>query len=373
MNFKLDKEQEMLKKSFSEFLSKECPFDTLREIKESESGYSKKIWRKISQLGWLGMVFEEKYDGLEGSFMDLFILFEEIGKVLLPSPLLFGNVLPGLMLQNAASDDLKDQYMPRLINGKAIISVALFDEHGHMDQSAPGMVARKSGDDAYAVSGTRLLVPFAPSADKLMVCADIADQGPTLLLVDRKAPGVMVTPVTLMTDQKSYTVILENVQVPKADIVGELGKGGDIIEGVLPMATALKCAEMIGGLSQVLDLTVTYAKGRKQFGRPIGSFQAVQHQCSEIAIFLDGAKLIAYQAAALLSNHSRCVKEVAMAKAWCSEAYKQSTWMGQQIHGGVGFTDEFNIHFFYKHAKESELLFGNCEHNLSKVADEMGI
>ena len=376
MDFGLDKEQEMLRKSFQEFLSKECPFDIVRETKASNEGYSKKIWKKMAQLGWLGLTFEEKFGGMEGSFMDLFILFEEIGKVLLPSPLLFGNVLPGLIIQAAGTEDQKSTYLPLLIDGKAVITSALFDENGKMDQDQPGVSASKSGTRGYVLNGTRLLVPYAAVADKILLCADIqgeGESGPTVFMVEKGAKGITETPVRTISDETSYTVAFENVAVSDKDIIGSIGGGKSIIESVLPMSTVLKCGEMIGGLRRVLESTVAYAKERHQFGKPIGSFQAVHHHCAEMAISLDGAVLIAYQAAALISRNEPCKKEVAMAKAWCSDAYKQSTWLAQQIHGGIGFTEEFNIQLFYKHAKESELLFGHAKHNLSKVADEMGL
>ena len=376
MDFGLDKEQEMLRKSFQEFLSKECPFDIVREIKKSDIGYSTKIWKKMAQLGWLGLVFEEKFGGMQGSFMDLFILFEEIGKVLLPSPLLFGNVLSGLMIQTAGNDDQKNSDMPLLIDGKAIITTALFDENGKMDKDQPGIEASKSGNGEYILTGKRLLVPYASVADKILLCANVTGDGPsgpTLLVVDKNAAGITYTPVTTVSDETSYAVIFENVAVKEKNTIGDIGSGNTIIDSVLPMATVLKCGEMIGGLRRVLDSTVAYAKDRHQFGKPIGSFQAVHHHCADMAIFLDGAVLIAYHAASLISQNKPCKKEVAMAKAWCSDAYKQSTWLAQQIHGGIGFTEEFNIQLFYKHAKESELLFGHAKHNLKIVADEMGL
>ncbi|MFO7964911.1 MAG: acyl-CoA dehydrogenase family protein [Desulfobacterales bacterium] len=374
MDFGLDKEQEMLRKSFSEFLSKEVPFDTVREIKASETGYSGAIWKKMAQLGWLGMTFEEQYGGMQGSFMDVFLLFEEIGKVLLPSPLLFGNVLPGMVLQEAGSEDLKSKCLPLLVDGGLIIASALFDENGKIDTHAPAVSAEKASGGGYQVNGVRLLVPYAPYAGKMMLCADVKENaaGPTLMLVDTGSPGVTVTPVNTITDEKSYAVAFDNVPAAEDHIIGGPGRGNEILEGIINRAAVLKCAEMIGGLRRVLEMTVAYAKDRHQFGRPIGSFQAVQHYCADMAIFLDGASLIAYSAASLISHGKPCTREAAMAKAWCSDAYKQSTWMSQQIHGGMGFTEEFNIQLFYKHAKESELLFGHAKQNRCRVADEVG-
>jgi 3-oxocholest-4-en-26-oyl-CoA dehydrogenase beta subunit len=372
MDFGYDKEQEMLRKSFAEFLWKECPFDAIREMKKSEDGYSRDLWKKIAKLGWLGLVFEEKYGGSHGAFMDLFLLFEEIGKVLLPSPLLMGNVVPGLIIQNAAATPLKEKFLPAMIEGKKLLIAALHDEKGRIDCDRPGLSAAKQGND-YILNGTRLLAPFATSADALLVCADLAGHGPTLLVVDAKAAGVSTSSMNTITDEKSYAVVFNNAKVSADSIVGKTGTGNSVIQYVLPKAVVLRCAEMVGGLRRVLDMTVNYAKDRRQFGRPIGSFQAVQHFCAEMAIFLDGASLIASYAASLISDGLPCEKEVSMAKAFISDAYKQSTWMSQQIHGGIGFTEEYNVQLFYKHAKESELLFGHSAVHKSRVADLIGL
>ncbi len=375
MDFGYDKEQEMLRKSFAEFLSKECPFDVIREIKKSEAGYAKDLWKKMAQLGWLGLVFEEKYGGSQGAFTDLFLLFEEIGKVLLPSPLLMGNVLPGLMIQSAGTDAVKEKYLPDMINGKKIVTLALYDEKGCIDCDSPGISAKKEAD-GYVINGTRLLVPYAAVADELLICAQVegeGENGPTLFAVDAKAKGVSTTPFAIITDEKSHAVVFDNVRVNAGNIIGKTGSGNTAAHDVLPKAIVLKCGEMIGGLRRLLDMTVNYAKDRRQFGKPIGSFQAVQHFCAEMAIFLDGGALIASYAASLISDGAPCEKEAAMAKAFISDAYKQSTWMSQQIHGGIGFTEEFNVQLFYKHAKESELMFGHSAIHRSKVADLIGL
>ena len=304
MDFGYDKEQEMLRKSFAEFLSKECPFDAVREMKKRDAGYSGDLWKKMAQLGWLGLIFEEKYGGSQGAFTDLFLLFEEIGKVQLPSPLLMGNVLPGLMMQSAATDAMKDQYLPAMINGKKILAAALYDEKGGMDCDLPNIFAKKELD-GYVLNGTRLLVPYANVADEILVCAQVTgsgENGPTLFVVDAKASGITTTAMTIITDEKSHAVVFENVKAAAGSIIGKIGMGNAIVNEVLPKAVVLKCGEMVGGLRRVLDMTVNYAKDRRQFGRPIGSFQAVQHFCADMAIFLDGAALIVGHAASLISD-----------------------------------------------------------------------
>jgi alkylation response protein AidB-like acyl-CoA dehydrogenase len=326
----------------------------------------------MAQLGWLGLIFEEKFGGSQGSFMDLFLLFEEIGKVLLPSPLLMGNVLPGLIIQSTEDEKDKDKFLPAMIAGKKIPTITLYDEKGIIDKDLPAIKAQKDAG-GYILNGTRILVPYI--ADEIIVCADVkgpGDNGPTLFAIRPDTEGVKIKQMKTITDEKSYAVIFENVKVHDKDIVGKAGLGNAYIDQALPKAIVLKCGEMVGGLRRIIDMTVNYAKDRQQFGRSIGSFQAIQHYLADMAIALEGASLIASQAASLISDDSPCEKEVSMAKAFISDVYKQSTWMSQQIHGGIGFTEEFNIQLFYKHAKESELMFGHSAFHRRKVADLSG-
>ena len=361
----------MLKDSFGEFLSKECPFDIVKEIKSNGKGYSKKIWRKMALLGWHGLVFEERYGGMEGSFLDLFVLFEEIGKTLLPSPLFVSAVMSGLLLE-AGNQDQKDEHLSRIISGKQIFTVAVLDEsrRDFCSPTEPEAFAKKDSDGDYIVNGSFILVPYAKAADYILCCANITNGstgGPSIFMVNSKSEGLHLSTMETITDEKKYSLRLENVKVSAKNVIGKIGQGAFHMNRMLSRAIVIKCAEMIGGFKQALDMTVQYAIGRKQFGVPIGKFQAIQHYCADMAIDLQGAQLIAYQAASMMSEGKACEKEVAMAKAWCSDTYRNATQVCQQIHGSVGFTDEFNVGLFYKHAKECELMFGHSKIHRSIV------
>ncbi len=373
MDFELTSEQQMLKKSFAEFLSKECPFDMVREIKNSALGYSKKIWKKMAQLGWQGLIHDEQYGGSEGSFLDLFILFEEIGKVLLPSPLLDSAVMSAMLIADTADAKIKKKYLPSLINGKKIATMALLDERGRLSLSAPPALSEKT-EGGYAVSGSFILVPYANIADLMLFCADIkADQpgGPTLFMIDAKSDGISLAPMDTITDDKAYSVELDKVFVSAENIIGDIGKSTEYVETMLAKATVLKCGEMIGAFKRVLDMAVGYASTRKQFGVPIGKFQAVQHHCADMAVNLQGAQLISYRAADRMSRGIAEASDVAMAKAFCSDTYLSATQVAHQIHGAVGFSEEFDIGLFYKHAKACELCFGHSQIHRLTVADSM--
>jgi alkylation response protein AidB-like acyl-CoA dehydrogenase len=376
MEFGFTAEQEMLRNSFAEFLNKECPTDFVREMIKDETGFSRPLWKKMANLEWQGLIYDEKYGGMEASFLDLFILFEQIGKVLLPSPFFTSAVMSGMLINEAGDDKLKNSLLPQIIQGKKILTLALYDQQGNLDAVEPKIKAVKRGDNQYFVSGTRLLVPYAHIADEIIVCAEAEDQekgGPTLIRIDGKSKGVTTTYLRTLTEEKTYAVSFNNVGVPAENVIGQAGQGQVYLSLILPKATVLKCAEMLGGLARVVEMSVEYVKKRHQFGSPLGSLQAVQHHCADMASYLESTWLITYQAAYRLSEGLPAETEVSMAKAWTSEAYRKSTWIAQQIQGGIGFTEEWDMHLFYKHAKASELAFGSSWSHRDKVGHNMGL
>jgi len=375
MEFGFTSEQEMLRRSFSDFFKKECSSDLVRELWDDEKGYSKAIWKKMAQLGWLGLIYDEKYGGSSGSYLDLFILFEEMGKVLLPSPFFASAVLAGLIIDATGDQQFKKAYLPSVVTGKKILAPALLDEQCQYDYHSPRIKASMTERGEYLINGTRLLVPYAGAADEILVCADLMNgsSGPTIFAVDGHSRGLTCTPLETIYGEKKFSVQFNKVKATAENIIGAKGQGATYIEKILSQAIVLKCAEMIGGMKHVVDSTVAYAKERHQFGRPLAVLQAVQHHCVDMLTYYEGSRLSAYQAASLLSDNQPCAKEVAMAKAWCSEAYKKCTWTAQQIHGGIGFTEEYHLQLYYKHAKETELSFGDARYHRSNVAAAMGL
>jgi alkylation response protein AidB-like acyl-CoA dehydrogenase len=212
-------------------------------------------------------------------------------------------------------------------------------------------------------------------AQEIIVCAGLKGRkvsGPTLFKVSGNASGLIKTPLHTLTGEKAFGIVFEDVPVAQTDVVGSIGQGASYVDQVLPKVITLKCAEMVGGLSRVLNMTVDYVKQRVQFGRPLGALQVVQHYCADISTFVETSRMIAYQAASLIDAGLPCAKEVAMAKAWCSDAYKKSTQIAHQLHGGIGFTEEHDLHLYYKHAKVSELDFGDSWVHRQKVSEAMG-
>lgn len=376
MRFSFTKQQDMLSKSFVDYLSAKCTSEERRKWLESEDGFSKDVWREISELGWPGLMYDEKYGGMSGTFLETFILFEELGKYLLPSPLFASAILAGMLIESAGNQEQKQEHLPAIIEGKRIYTLAFLDSNGSCVADAPAITAVRTGDTTFRLDGVRLFVPYAHIADKIVVCANLstgANTGPTLFIVDARVDGLHLTSLRTITGEKLYAVCFEKAPAYQKDIIGEIGEGSCQMDRLLPKAIMLKCAEMIGVIKQVLDMTVSHAKGRHQFGRPLGSFQAIQHYFADMAADLEGGRLLAYHAATLLDGGCPCVKEVAMAKAWCSDACTRCCAVSHQIHGAYGFTEECDLHLYTKHAKTAELMFGHSWFHRSRVADAMGL
>jgi alkylation response protein AidB-like acyl-CoA dehydrogenase len=374
MDFALSEEQEMLKKIARDFLAEKCPRAWVREMESDEKGYSPELWREMAELGWMGLVFPEEYGGSGMSFLDLAVLLEEMGKACLPGPFFSTVILAGLSILEAGTEKQKQEFLPKIASGKAILTLALTEPGVEEGASSINLKAVPEGDD-YLIKGTKLFVADAHIAD-YMVCVTrtkkgAGEDGITLFLLDAKSPGIRYTPLRTLAGDKLWEVGFDRVRVPKRNMLGELNHGWAIIESVMQKAIAAKCAEMVGGAQQVLDMSVEYAKERKQFGHPIGSLQIIQHYCANMAVDVRSSRFLTYQAAWKVGQGLPCAREVAIAKAWVSNAYRKVTAQGQQIHGSIGFTVEHDMPLYYKRAKVAELSFGGIDSQLEIVASEL--
>jgi len=257
------------------------------------------------------------------------------------------------------------------------MTLALTEPSASWDASGVALKATAEGDD-FVLSGTKLFVHDAHIANYLLVVARTKEgkhkeEGITLFLVDAKSPGIKLNALKTMGSDKQFEVIFNKVKVPKKHILGKLDHGWSIIQDLMPKATLAQCALMVGGSQQVLEMTVNYAKERVQFGKPIGSFQAIQHKCANMATDVDGSRFITYQAAWKLNEGLNCALEVSMAKAWVSEAYRRTCAEGHQIHGGIGFIKDHDMQLYYRRAKASELAFGDADYHRELVAQQIGL
>ncbi|HIE16580.1 MAG TPA: acyl-CoA dehydrogenase [Dehalococcoidia bacterium] len=377
MNLGLSEEQEMLKTSARDFLQKEFPKKLVRQLDESETGYSPELWRKMAELGWMGLVFPEKYGGSGGSFLDLIVLLEEMGYNILPGPFFSTVVLGGLTILSAGNEEQRNEFLPRIASGDRILTLALTEPSARYDAAAINTRATTSNGN-YVINGTKLFVPDANVADYILCVTRTKEEqnpedGITVFLVDAKSPGIECTLLKTLARDKQCEIVFDNVGVPQNNILGKPDQGWTIIKDTLQKATVAKCAEMVGSAQAALEMAVQYAKERVQFNRPIGSFQAIQHYCANMVTDVDGARFITYKAAWKVSEGLPAALDVAIAKAWTGEACSRVTLLAHQIFGAIGFTMDHDLHLYYRRAKAGEIMFGDSDTQRAIVARELGL
>ncbi|MQG13053.1 MAG: acyl-CoA dehydrogenase family protein, partial [SAR202 cluster bacterium] len=353
----------------------ECPLTLVREMEEDSRGFTEELWRQMVGLGWTGVAFPEQYGGTGGNFADLGVLLEEIGRSLAPSPFFSTVVLGGMTVLDGGSDAQKDELISRICAGTIIMTMAVTEAGAAYEPWDIQAIASQQGG-GYEITGTKLFVPDAAAADVILVAArtssgsDPAD-GISLFLVPAGTAGLTTTPMQSVGNERVFEVSLDKVNVSADSAIGAVGEAWPIIDRAIMRATAAQCIEMLGGSEAVLDMTVEYAKGRTQFGRAIGTFQAVQHHCARMATDVEGSKNIAYQAVWRLSEGLPAQKEVAMAKAWIGPAYRRVCGTAHQCHGAIGFTKEHDLQLYTRRAKVHELTYGDANHHKEIVLQHL--
>ncbi|MGD9934716.1 MAG: acyl-CoA dehydrogenase family protein [Dehalococcoidia bacterium] len=364
MDLGLSEEQELLKNSAREFLEKECPEEHVRAMEEDERGYSPDLWKKMADLGWHGLMVPEEHGGAGFSFLDLCVLIEEFGRALVPGPFIPNQAcVASLMLAGTAAQQAK--YLPKIADGTQIHTYAITEPSGRWDRE--GITMKASADNK--LSGTKLFVPDANVADYLHVLANAPDGSIKSYVIARTAPGVSVTVLKTIASDKQAEVVLDNAQAEEV-----ISMDNATASRLRNMATAMECAYLVGLAQKDFEISVNYAKERVQFGRPIGSFQAIQHKAADMVTDVDGMRFIMYKAAwATSENEDSQDMDVAMAKAWCSDASRRVVAHGQQIHGGIGFTKDYVIQLFFRRQKRAELFWGDADFHRERVAQMLEI
>jgi alkylation response protein AidB-like acyl-CoA dehydrogenase len=377
MELSFSEEQEIIRRNARNFLKKECPGILVRELEEDEEGFSPELWRKMAELGWMGLILPADYDGSGGSFLDLVVLLEEMGSACAPSWFFSTVVLGGQVVLAFGTPEQKNRLLPAVASGESRGTLALIEPWSGYDVTKIEMTSN-GGANGFSIDGVKLFVPDAHIAD-WMVCVtrgkgeNGGDPGLELFLIDKKSPGISMTPLKTISGDKLFEVKLDGVKVSAENLLGGGEQDAGDLERVLQQASLAKCAEMVGGADRVLEMTVDYAKQRVQFNRPIGSFQSIQHHCANMLIDLDCSRYLTYYAAWMISEGIPCEKEIAMAKAFTSDAYINITTLGQQIHGGTGLIKEHDMQIYFRRAKASALSLGNATFQRKMVARQMGL
>lgn len=378
MDLELTEQQKLLKKEARELLDRECPPALVRQLREpASSGHPDGLWETLAELGWIGLALPEEHGGGGATFCELGLLFEEAGRVLFPRTLQ-STVHVAILLEALGTPEQKRSLLPRIAAGQSISSVALAEPHALREPEALTTSVRWAGD-RWLLEGEKTFVSNAHLADPLLVVARTAPPdglGITVIAVPLGQPGVVIEPHVTFGGDRQSKVLFEGVELDDHAAIGGpegIDRAWPVVHATNLSATALQCMDMVGGSEKVVEMTVDHVKAREQFGRPIAAFQAVQHHIANMAINLEGARQTARQAVWRLSSGLPADREVAIAKAWCSDVYSGVTVLAHQLHGGYGIVVEHDLHLYSERAKAMQISFGPRDEQLRILGGEMGV
>jgi alkylation response protein AidB-like acyl-CoA dehydrogenase len=371
MNFAFSDEQEELRRSVRRFLEDKSPTTEVRRLMETTEGFDRAVWDQMAnQLGLQALAIPEEYGGAGFGYVELIVVLEEMGSALLCAPYFSTIGLAANTLLSSGDEAAKKDLLPGIASGECVATLAITEDSGRWDLDAVTLTAKGGGAER-RLDGHKMFVIDGHSADLLLVAAR-TDKGLSIFAVGADAPGLTRTALATM-DQTRKQARVEFAGTP-ARMVGEEGAAVPMLSRTLDLAAVALAAEQVGGAQRCLDMSVEYAKTRIQFGRPIGSFQAIKHKCADMLLEVESAKSAAYYAGWAAAEDSEELPVVAsLAKSYCSEAYFHAAAENIQIHGGIGFTWEHDAHLYFKRAKSSELMLGDPTYHRELLAQRIGI
>ena len=376
VNFAFSEEQDQLRDAVRRFLEAKSPSSEVRRLMETTEGYDPAVWNQMAnELGLQSIHIPEEYGGQGFTFVELAIVLEEMGRVLLCAPYFSSVVLAADAIMNAGTKEQQADLLPGIASGETIATLAFTEPNGKWDASGIEMVATGSGD-SYTLNGTKMFVIDGHTANLVVVAARTEgtsdEDGISFFAVDGDAGGLTRTALSTMDQtRKQARLDFENVS---ARPIGNPGSAWPALSKTLDQAAVGLANEMVGGAQKVLEMSVEYAKVRVQFGRPIGSFQAIKHKCADMLLEVESGKSAAYYAAwAAAEDNEELPVAASLAKAYCSDAYFHAAAENIQIHGGIGFTWEHDAHLYFKRAKSSEILLGDATYHRELLAQRIGI
>ena len=377
MNFNYTEQQNMLRTMAREFLAGECPKSRTRELEKDGRGYDPGTWKRMAELGWMGLLLPEEYEGSNADFMDMVVLMEEMGRNILPGPFFSTVALAALPVMDYGSKDQQASHLPGIIGGETIWTLATKEDPADCGFSMIRTSARPAGAE-YVLNGQKTMAPYANVADYMLVLARIStgkdlEKGLTLFIVDMKRPGIEIEVIPTITGETLCQVRLKDVKVGAGDVLGPAGAAENIVKQILDKAALLKCAEVSGACQAVLEMTAAYARDRRQFGKPIGTFQVIQHRLVDMLIQVEGLQYLVYQAAWMMNAGLDCAAQIAMAKVKANEVYQRVALDGIKIHGAIGFSIEHDMGLYYRRVLASRFTPYDTAHYQEKVAEALGL
>ena len=369
MDLDFSEEQEMLREMVAGVCANHASLDVLRKLEDDSVGFSPELWKALGELGLLGLTLPEAYGGGGQSMLECAIVYEEFGRALAPSPHFVSALCCGGALARGGSEEQKRAWLPEIASGAAVLTPAWLEPERGFGPEGVQMRARLE-DEEVRLSGTKLHVLFASSAQRLLVPARTGDAAEQvdLFLVDPSTAGIELTQQFSLASDTQYRVDFDDVRVPLTERVGPPGSGwavwnATMLEGIIALA-----AQAVGGADRALEITVEYAKERKQFDKPLGAFQAIAHYLADAATELDGARILVYEAAWARAAGKPIDRLAPMAKLFACDMYRRLTKMAEQVWGGVGFTLEYDIQLYFRRAKQLQLSWWDTRYLEEQVA-----
>lgn len=368
MNFDLSEDQKMLADTAASFVKKSSPVERFRKLRFAEPGWDPAVWKQMGELGWLGVIYPEELGGFGGRFVDLALILVELGKSLVPEPILPSVVLAGRAILLGGTEAQQKRWLEPMIAGDTVLALAYAERDARFDPGRVATTAARS-DTGYVLTGDKVWVLAGHAADHIVVSARTGD-GVTLFVVDRGAPGLSLESVKTMDGHRAGMLRLEGVEVGADAVLGPVGGGLPILEDVLDGAAAAACAEGLGTLVRSLDMTLEYLKTREQFGVKIGVFQALQHKAVDMFVEVETCRSLTYEAALRMDEGDAGERRaaIAAAKAYLATGGRQVTGQAIQLHGGIGVTEEHDIGLFFKRHRILSTLFGDADHHVRRFA-----
>ena len=361
----------LIRSTARQFLNDRLDLEVVRELMMSEEGFERGVWKEIADLGWTGLVISEMHGGAGFGFTELSVVLEEMGRLVTPGPFFASAVLATSAIEELATEEQKAALLPPLASGETIATLALFETPRGWDLADLDCTADREGN-GWKIDGTKRHVLDGHLADKLLVAA-VMDGGVGLFVVDSDADGVAATQSKVLDPtRRQAEVRLDSVRVGETALLGGTCVDAGLAT-VLALGTVALAAEQVGGAQRCLDMSVEHAKTRFQFGRAIGSYQAIKHRCAEMLLKVEHAKSTAYHAARTADDRDELAVAAPLAGSVCSQAYLWAAGETIQIHGGIGFTWEHDAHLYLKRAKSSSLLFGDSRYQRSLLGDVLGL
>ena len=367
-------EEQMLKNVAREFLETEISTAMVREMELDDLGYPPSLWKQMADLGWLGLALPEQYGGQGLPLTYLGLILQEAGRVLAPVPL-HSTMVAALTIAEAGSDQQKQDILPAVSDGGMVLTWGVAERDPRLIPEAMTLQATADGD-GWILNGTKMFVDNFVVAQRCLVAARTApgsdsNQGISLFLVDTNGVGVDQTALTTLAKDKQSRVDFKNHRVDASALVGEFNRGWPIVEAMLDRATALLCCQMTGAARKDAEMAIEYAKNRVAFGRPIGSFQSVQHMLADMLLHVDGGEMLTFEALWKMDEGLSSSVEVSQAKAFCNEKCESVVRTSQVIHGGIGFMMEFDLHLWFRRVTSWTMRLGTTYDHRARIASAL--